>query len=178
MHHDATSLILNLFKKYYWLLSIYKMQWYANEYIWGCNIDTRTLWSKLEMWSYHSWQDCNVLIIKWFNEYHLHQELVTEDIQYEDPLIRVEGFQEVENLSSAFRWKCYTLEIVKMKQAVSEIYLILFKFCPLQETYRICDATNWFCASQSRKGEEIGQNILLYPLLMKITTQITSTRTQ
>ena len=44
-----------------------------------------------------------------FNEYHLHQELVTEDIQYEDPLIRVEGFQEVENLSSAFRWKCYTI---------------------------------------------------------------------
>lgn len=108
------------------------MQWYANEYmsIWGCNIDTRTLWSKLEMWSYHSWQDCNVLIIKWFNEYHLHQELVTEDIQYEDPLIRVEGFQEVENLSSAFRWKCYTLEIVKMKQAVSEIYLIFIQILP------------------------------------------------
>ena len=71
-----------------------------------------------------------MLIIKWFNEYHLHQELVTEDIQYEDPLIRVEGFQEVENLSSAFRWKCYTLEIVKMKQAVSEIYLIFIQILP------------------------------------------------
>ena len=31
------------------------------------------------------------------------QELVTEDMQFEDPLLRVEGWQEIEHLTSAFR---------------------------------------------------------------------------
>lgn len=34
---------------------------------------------------------------------HFPLELVTEDMQYEDPLLRVEGWQEIEQLTSAFR---------------------------------------------------------------------------
>ena len=30
---------------------------------------------------------------------------MTEDVQYEDPLLRIEGWQEIEQLTSVLRWK-------------------------------------------------------------------------
>jgi len=35
--------------------------------------------------------------------HHFPLELVTEDVQYEDPLLRIEGWQEIEQLTSVFR---------------------------------------------------------------------------
>ena len=62
------------------------------------------------------------------------QELVTEDLQFENPLLRLEGWQEIEHLTSAFR--CFQtfvmkLEIRKLKPTEFEIYAMwtsFFKF--------------------------------------------------